>query len=44
MASAFKDVFAHLVIRNYKFEMKDYITINSLASSMSVLGTATSPR
>eukprot|EP00967_Tisochrysis_lutea_P026973 scaffold31185_cov27-Tisochrysis_lutea.AAC.1 len=34
MASAFKDVTAHLVVRNYKFEMKDYVTINSLAKAL----------
>ena len=34
LASAFKDVAAHLVVRNFKFEMKDAITITSLAKAL----------
>ena len=34
LATAFQDVSAHLVVRNYKFEMKDHITINSLSKAV----------
>eukprot|EP00967_Tisochrysis_lutea_P036524 scaffold43956_cov23-Tisochrysis_lutea.AAC.1 len=34
LAITFKDVTAHLVVRNYKFELKDSITITSLAKAL----------
>eukprot|EP00967_Tisochrysis_lutea_P048529 scaffold59298_cov36-Tisochrysis_lutea.AAC.1 len=34
LSIAIKNVTAHLVVRNYKFEMKDSITITSLAKAL----------
>ena len=38
LATAFQDVSAHLVVRNYKFEMKELITISSLAKAVEKQG------
>eukprot|EP00967_Tisochrysis_lutea_P059554 scaffold75905_cov18-Tisochrysis_lutea.AAC.1 len=34
LANAFQDVSAHLVVRNYKFEMKLLISMNSLSKAV----------
>lgn len=38
LANAFKDVSAHLVVRNYKFEMKEHFSMNLLAKAVESQG------